>query len=66
MIYVDDLFELGDARGVNAFLLCEDCGTRASATKGDYFWMPADRAFECCGEPMVLARELRHEQVFLR
>jgi len=40
------------------FLFCRSCGSRYSASKGDYWSLPDDYKFECCGEPMTLAREL--------
>lgn len=37
-----------------AVLHCSECGESFSATHGDYFMVPEDYVFECCGEPMSL------------
>lgn len=42
------------ARGLFSF--CRVCGGAWSASAGDYWDKDDDRALECCGEPMILAR----------
>ena len=55
MITVNDLKPLNLKKG--EFLYCRVCGTKYSATKGDYFLFPTDYVFTCCDTPMVLAKE---------
>ena len=43
------------ARGVFAY--CRGCGSKVSASAGDYFMMDDDMALRCCGVKMILARE---------
>jgi hypothetical protein len=40
--------------GPQPMLWCPKCGECNSATLGDYFWMPADKAFRHCGRNMRL------------
>lgn len=54
MVQVKDLPDLFGKRGVRPMLYCELCGAENSADKGDYFNLPPDFVFECCGEPMEL------------
>lgn len=39
-------------------LYCRQCREHYSATRGDYFTLPADEVLECCGRPLVLARRV--------
>lgn len=57
MLKVSDLPESTLESG--AFLYCPECDERYSATRGDYFWMPANEPILCGneGNPMVLATE---------
>lgn len=59
-VFADDLPESTLKRG--EFLVCPQCGERASATRGDYFWMAKDEPFMCedCDEPMSLVIEVCH------
>jgi hypothetical protein len=54
MITVKDLKDQTGTQD-RSMLLCENCGAQYSANKSDYsFWMPANQAFTCCEEPLVL------------
>jgi hypothetical protein len=58
-IYRHNLPESTLSTGV--FLYCPECGVEASATRGDYFWMPDTEPFECeCGGIMELVRSRGH------
>ena len=42
-------------------LYCDICGSESSALAGDYFQLPGDYVFKCCGYPMWLVRkEVKH------
>lgn len=53
-------------RVTGEFLHCWRCGGEFSATRGDYFWMPSDKALECRGShgayhrPIALQLVRRH------
>jgi hypothetical protein len=44
-------------------LYCWRCGEHYSATRGDYFWMPADQPFECRGQHGAYHRPVRLQLV---
>lgn len=59
MITVKDLAKLTDKTRKGEFLYCRICGSRYSATAGDYFWKASESEFICCGELLILAYESR-------
>jgi len=56
MVTKTDLPDLVNQTG--EFLYCQVCDSRCSAIRGDYFQLPDTYTFRCCGEPMILAREI--------
>lgn len=54
VITVNDLFDHIGSSFPHPMLLCVNCGGEYSANKGDYWHLPQDSVFECCGEPMLL------------
>jgi hypothetical protein len=39
-------------------MLCPLCGEESSANKGDYFMLPEDHKFQCCGQTMELVTKV--------
>ena len=39
------------------FLYCPICNSEYSACRGDYFLLPEDPKFTCCGMTMIIARK---------
>jgi hypothetical protein len=54
LIRVNDLKDHYIGRERPILLCVGECGGEFSATRGDYFQLPADHIFECCDEPMRL------------
>ncbi len=38
-------------------MCCTKCGAEYSANSGDYWNVPDDHKFKCCGRTMILARK---------
>ena len=46
------------------FLYCQQCGSEASANAGDYWNLPDDHVFMCCGSPMrLVTKKTTYEDV---
>lgn len=60
-VRVADLQDQTGKPSPRAVLHCYQCGCDYSANRGDYFALPGDHVFTCCGEPMTHA--VRHETV---
>ena len=55
MVKVSDLKDQIGTSGIRPILHCKVCGTNFSADVGDYWLVPKDHIFTCCGVPMILA-----------
>jgi hypothetical protein len=60
MVRVSDLVDQIGHNGPRAILYCSACGQEASANAGDYWNLPNNYEFECCGFPMVKVVKSTH------
>lgn len=44
-------------KSYHAIMYCEVCGMENSANSGDYWNIPEDYHFKCCGKTMILAEK---------
>jgi len=58
-----DLKDQTGTRGPRPFFLCPKCGNEYSANRGDYFNVPDNHVFKCCGvnSRLVTARRVFDE-----
>jgi len=56
LLHVRDLPKQSGPTPPHPMLHCPRCGGEYSACRGDYFWMPPDKAFRCgeCRGALVL------------
>ena len=55
-IKVSDLKDQTGVSGPHPTLHCDECWQDFSANKSDYWALPNDHVFTCCGEPMRLVQ----------
>lgn len=62
MLHGRKLADGGYVEPVRPVLRCDVCGECYSATPGDYWNLPDDHVFECCGEPCdLVVKSTRYE-----
>jgi hypothetical protein len=54
LVHVRDLKDQTRSNVPHPILFCEHCGAEDSAHRGDYFALPPEHVFTCCGWPMRL------------